>query len=333
MSLIKRLFGGESDRSASPKGGAAIAQFDDLCEAIQFGKLDTAKDLLTANPKLVFGKDDYDQTPLHLAVEAMKIGRRESDEKWLGLVEFLLASSSDINAKNQDGNTPLHLAVEAGSEAIPKLLLAHKAKVSPKNKEGFTPLQMAANAGNKTLAELIRANGDPDPSIYLRLAAAEMLEAARKGSLDKAQALIKDHPELVTVKFEQDLTPLHVAAESGHKGVAAVLLANKADANAKSEGGITPLHYAARTESVGHTEVARLLLANKAKVNARDDKGQTPLHFAAISHNEGVAALLAANDADCQIKDSNGKTPVDIAHSRYQSDSAFRRLLSGGKAF
>jgi ankyrin repeat protein len=62
----------------------------------------------------------------------------------------------------------------------------------------------------------------------------------------------------------------------GHKDVVELLLANKADVNAKSNGGWTPLHEAAMS---GHKEVAGLLLANKAEVNAKDNKGETPLHM------------------------------------------------------
>jgi ankyrin repeat protein len=58
-----------------------------------------------------------------------------------------------------------------------------------------------------------------------------------------------------------------------------LLLANKADVDAKSNGGRTPLHEAAFS---GYKDVVELLLANKADVNAKNNDGQTPLHGAAI---------------------------------------------------
>ena len=66
------------------------------------------------------------------------------------------------------------------------------------------------------------------------------------------------------------MTPLHAAAYNGYKDVAELLLANKADVNAKDSDGMTPLHMAA---SNGHKDVAELLLANKAEVNARTNSG------------------------------------------------------------
>jgi ankyrin repeat protein len=42
----------------------------------------------------------------------------------------------------------------------------------------------------------------------------------------------------------------------------------------------------------GCKDVAALLLANKAEVNAKSSKGDTPLHWAVVSGHKDVAALL-----------------------------------------
>jgi ankyrin repeat protein len=52
--------------------------------------------------------------------------------------------------------------------------------------------------------------------------------------------------------------------------------------------GVTPIHVAAGS---GQAEVAELLLAKKANVNARDKMDRTPLHFASEGEDydsEGV---------------------------------------------
>ena len=130
-------------------------------------------------------------------------------------------------------------------------------------------------------------------------------EAAQNGNLERVKELLKANPDLVFNKDnDKGGTPLHWAARSGCKDVAELLLANKADVNAKRQlrqyafalggawwpqrrGGIaagqqsrcqcqghnvgwTPLHWAAVN---GHKDVAELLLANKAEVNAKDNNG------------------------------------------------------------
>ena len=75
----------------------------------------------------------------------------------------------------------------------------------------------------------------------------------------------------------------------GRKDVVELLLANKAELDARDKNGKTPLHFAA---SYDHRDVLELLLANKAEVNAKTNNGQTPLHMAAVNGHKDVAELL-----------------------------------------
>ena len=138
--------------------------------------------------------------------------------------------------------------------------------------------------------------------------AGEVHDAAKSGELAKVKELVKASPDLVFSKDNEGATPLLVAVKSGHRDVAAFLLANKAEVNTKYKDetfsgngysgiklGGTPLHCALVK---GDKEMVTLLLSNKADVNIKDGIGQTPLHGAAWVGNKEMAELLLACKAD-----------------------------------
>ena len=129
---------------------------------------------------------------------------------------------------------------------------------------------------------------------------AEIHDAARIGDLARVKALLQGNRDLV---FSQDpnpggynsdnhlggdWTPLHVAAAYGRKEVAELLLANKADVNAKDKAGWSPLHWAS---CEGHKDVVELLLTKGANVNATNELGVTPLSYTASMDHKDVAGL------------------------------------------
>ena len=114
-------------------------------------------------------------------------------------------------------------------------------------------------------------------------------EAIRKNDVAKVKALLRADPGLATVKAWGDTTALHLAALEGRKEITEVLLAYKADVNAKSFDGSTPLSDAA---SRGYKDVVEVLLNNKAEVNVKNMFEFTPLHLAVLSGNTEVVALL-----------------------------------------
>ncbi|KAH8690562.1 ankyrin repeat-containing domain protein, partial [Talaromyces proteolyticus] len=134
--------------------------------------------LLNAKVSTEF-KDDDDRTPLLCAVEENNIdivelllrskadwnARNKSKRTVLhiassngsnGIVlKFLSIPELDLDAQDEQFETPLHLAVRSGHQMAVKFLLEFGANVNAKDKKGFTPLHLAAAKRGPTLVKMI----------------------------------------------------------------------------------------------------------------------------------------------------------------------------------
>jgi ankyrin repeat protein len=130
----------------------------------------------------------------------------------------------------------------------------------------------------------------------------------------KVKELLKTKPELVDSTDNRFRKPLHYAAQRGYVEIIEVLLAYKADINAKvterSPDGIlgwTPLHLAAER---GRVAAVELLVSKGADIEAKDVWGRTPLFLAALEGQVEVLKVLVKNKANINVRDKNGKTPL-----------------------
>jgi hypothetical protein len=160
------------------------------------------------------------------------------------------------------------------------------------------------------------------PDKESRRRARELMKACEKGKVDVVKRLLKEDPGLVNARggmgFLESISPLQTAAMFGHAEVAEVLLKAGHAVDAVDEEGNTPLMEAAGR---GKVDVVRMLLAHKADVNARKwDKG-TALHETAsvpmIGKAEVVRLLLVAG-ADTTAKNDRRLTP--LAEAREWAD-------------
>jgi len=154
------------------------------------------------------------------------------------VVEVLLMTGVEINAKNEQEQTALHLAVEGGHTAVVRLLMAEgEANINAMDENYQTALHLAAERGNAAIVRLLMAEGKAD----------------------------------VHAKDVCGETALHRAAERGHEPSARWLIVEgKANVNEPNFYSETALSLAAKG---GHEAVVRLLAEAKAKVNARDMSG------------------------------------------------------------
>lgn len=185
--------------------------------------------------------------------------------------------------------------------------------------------------------------------------------AMRFGDVETLQALFSKHPELAYSVDPAGNTPLHKAAYYGESSIVRLLLADKADVEAKDNDGGTPLFKAAlggwtgaaellikngakvnarlctgetplvAAAESGKNRVVLLLLANKANVNAQDSEGRAPLHAAVTYRNTSTAQLLIASNADVNMSDNDGETPLFFAVKAGDENTAELLLLNGAE--
>jgi len=127
--------------------------------------------------------------------------------------------------------------------------------------------------------------------------APEAHQAAERGDPGALEKLLAADATLVNVKDKDGRTPLHVAAQAGHKPVVELLVARGADLNARDEDSRTPLHLAA---AEGHKDVVEFLLDKGADVDVKDKAAWTPVHWAAYRTHKEVVALLIARGPEEQ---------------------------------
>ncbi|CAH1800418.1 unnamed protein product [Owenia fusiformis] len=200
------------------------------------------------------------------------------------IVEFLIESGANVNAKNSEGLSPLMRACEKGHLDVAQTLMDAGANVNQTSNVGFTALHYVSRIPERwqSVEFLLRCRGV-------------------ENSNDKH-------------KF--GLTPLHCASERDVIGKSVFLLLkiggkDGARQNAVDKYGRTPLHIAVERQL--HHNV-QCLIEFGAHVNIQDAvAGSTPLHEAAKHGNAKIASLLIANGADVTIVDKHGQTAKDIA--------------------
>ena len=142
-----------------------------------------------------------------------------------------------------------------------------------------------------------------------------ILRSVRLGQRDFIAPLLVSNPSLANQPFlsavsGKKVSLLHIAAQEGHRELAADLLTAGALVNALLSNGATPLFIAALR---GQRELAADLLKAGAEVSkARKDRA-TPLHIAAQKGYRGLAADLLKAGALVNASRNDGATPLFMA--------------------
>ncbi len=170
--------------------------------------------------------------------------------------------------------------------------------------------------------------GEPEVAELLAEAkgALDIFEAAALGDLRQVRARLAEDESRIGEFCVDGMNALGLAALFGNESVVKCLLDEGASPNVETRNALhaAPLHAAL---SKGHKEVAAILVHEGADVNARASGGWTPLHFAAQLGDTETARLLLSEGADPSAMRDDGRTPAQIAEG--QGFLELSRILGG----
>ncbi|XP_028983201.2 LOW QUALITY PROTEIN: nuclear factor NF-kappa-B p100 subunit [Betta splendens] len=279
---------------------------------LQYCSTGDAQVLLAIQRHLCGVQDANGDTPLHLAIIHQQTGVIQQ------LIHTLLSSQQQdiLSTANHLRQTPLHLAVITKQAKVVEVLLRSGADPSLVDKDGRSPLHLAALGGDTTMLRLLLAHlgeryahlvNTPD---YHGLNPFHL--AVRRDGERALRLLVDGGARINAVDQKSGNTALHLAVRENLFKVACTLITElKADVNAVTFGGNTPLHLAA---GLGSPTLCSMLIAAGADKNLENDE---PL-FSSSSDEEqdgdevreqGPAPLPPLNPR----KRHAGHTPLDLA--------------------
>jgi ankyrin repeat protein len=225
-----------------------------------------------------------------------------------GVIAALVRGGANVDASTTTGTTPLMLAAASGETAAIRALLDAGAHANAKELDrGDTALMFAA-ANNRLDAVKLMLQRGADPTIATTVVDLTTLSragenpdgrnlpgnrAGRSGGNDRAAAAPAPSP-----------SPTKAAAVR-RPGVDRNYLLNEL---VQSQGGMTPLHFAARQ---GYAEVAGALVDAGVDVNqVKAGDHVSPLLIATINGHFDLAHMLIERGADPNLASENGVTPL-----------------------
>uniref|UniRef100_A0AAQ5YUX4 Euchromatic histone-lysine N-methyltransferase 1b n=1 Tax=Amphiprion ocellaris TaxID=80972 RepID=A0AAQ5YUX4_AMPOC len=162
----------------------------------------------------------------------------------------------------------------------------------------------------------------------LRFHPKQLYLSAKQGELKKVLLMLVDgiDPNF-KMESQNKRTPLHAAAEGGHKDICHMLVQAGANLDMCDEDQRTPLMEACENN---HMEVVLYLLRAGASATHKDVEGFTCLHLAAKSgHYKIVEHLLSTGLIDINCQDDGGWTAM-IWATEYKHANQVKLLLTKG---
>lgn len=268
----------------------------DIHQAAREGNVDAASRLLKADPLLVNQTNQYQQTPLRVAVmqhQTNMVAFLESHgAKWdagsavmagrADVLEKILQQDSSAVRMRVSGKNLLHVAVANGDLNMVQLLVSAHCDVNAKDDWGVSPLGCALLKNAEGIKELLMQRGAKE----------NLFDAVYADDLKAASRLLEQDKSLASSSTDKHVSVVEVATATGRTNILKLLLKNGADLNGVRQNPVRLAAFFNQPESLG------LLIRAGVKLDTVDSYGFAPLHWAAIVGGTEVADLLLKHKAD-----------------------------------
>ncbi|MCY4027553.1 MAG: ankyrin repeat domain-containing protein [Acidobacteria bacterium] len=261
---------------------------------------------------------------LAAVVAASAADRRLADaveDRDFSAARALLEAGVPVDAAQPDGTTALHWAVRHGARDVAARLLRAGADPNATNRYGVTPLALAAGNGHPGLAAALLDAG-ASPHAATPYGETPLMTAARTGNPEVVRLLIEAGADVDAKEAWREQTALMWAAAERNAAAAQVLIEAGADVAARSQAGMTPLLFAARS---GDIDTVRTLLTGGADIDeaARDAIPRRP------ADDDGENDDGAEADAAAPLPPRLGSTPLATAIRNVHFDLAAWLVAAG----
>jgi uncharacterized protein len=243
----------------------------------------------------------------------------------LGMPLLAGAQLSSVAVAGETGNLSLAAAAKAGDRDAVRSLLKGLAKEDVAGAQGTAALIWAASRNDLEMADLLLQAG-ANPKAANEYGATALYAAAANRDVAMTAKLLAAGAD-PNAGLASGETPVMSAARQGNLTTVSALLAAGADPNVhEKNGGQTALMWAI---SERHSKVTEELVRHKADVNARSKNGSTPLMFAAQGDVNSTKILLNAEANPNDIMPGTGQTAVIIASTMGRTDIVAALLDKG----
>nr|XP_045619763.1 transient receptor potential cation channel subfamily A member 1 homolog isoform X2 [Procambarus clarkii] len=304
---------------------ALVARLHQLCTTTSgpvADRLQEVEELLQRCPGIINQRGSRNHPAIHTAAE--------NDEHQV--MEVLIRQGADIEALGGSHSvTPLICAITRQAQRCFKLLIEKGANVRAVGGDKKCVLQVAVEQSrdNGGMVAVLLDQGASLQDKEPKSGHTPVHTATLIGDPEVLQLLLRHCPDAANIIDNRDNTPLHLAAEKGHRDCCSVLLkfgANMAACNKLKE---TPLHLAVRASFKSTCE---MLLSKCENINSKDNNGDTPLICSAASQkhsSKDILELILQYKPDVNITNSNGDNALHVVAKRGYHEKCWLLVAAG----